>query len=145
VVDDDPSIHEALTAALGHLYVVHAAATGAEACAILGSQPIAAIILDAILRDEHGLDLVEQFRALAPLPILLLTGHSSEDLAIRALRAKVDDYLKKPPALTELYAALGRLVPRTDGRPPSPLGRAGTSTGTRPGRSGLPRSSTDAA
>jgi DNA-binding response OmpR family regulator len=133
VVDDDPSIHEALTAALGHLYVVHAAASGAEACVILGSQPIAGIILDAILRDEHGLDLVERFRALAPVPILLLTGHSSEDLAIRALRAKVDDYLKKPPALTELYAALARLVPRADGQPPSPPGRPGASTGTRTG------------
>lgn len=117
VVDDDRGIHEALTAALGPLYVVHTAASGAEACAILRAQPIAVIILDAILGEEHGLDLVEPFRALSPARILVLTGHSSEDLAIKALRAKVDDYLKKPPSVTAVHAALARLVARADGPP----------------------------
>ena len=44
VVDDDASIREALGAALGHAYTVHAAATGDEACAVLRRHPIAAII-----------------------------------------------------------------------------------------------------
>jgi len=115
VVDDDRSIHEALTAALGPLYIVHTAASGAEACAVLRVEPIAVIVLDAILGEEHGLDLVEPFRALSSARFLVLTGHSTEDLAIQALRAKVDDYLKKPPSVTALYTAIARLVPRTDG------------------------------
>ncbi len=124
VVDDEPSIREGLVLACKDIYVVHAAATGDEACAILRRHPIAAIVLDAILGEEHGLDFVEKFRALSRAPILLLTGHSSEELALRALRAKVDGYLKKPVNLRELYAALARLLsgfelpldPTTDAR-----------------------------
>ena len=88
VVDDDACIREALGAALGHAYAVHAAATGDEACAVLRRHPIAVIILDVVLGREQGLDLVERFRARSPAPILVLTGHGSEAVAARALRAK---------------------------------------------------------
>lgn len=115
VVDDDPSVIEALTAALKRTYVVHGAATGEEACVTLRAHPITAIILDAVLGEEHGLDLVEPFRKLSTAPILILTGHSTEDLAIRAVRAKVDDYLQKPLDLDALHAAIARLlVPREE-------------------------------
>ena len=82
VVDDDPSLREALEAALASEYIVHTAATGDEACALLSAHPVSAIILDAILKKEYGLDLVERFRALSPAPIALLTGHGSEKLAM---------------------------------------------------------------
>ena len=111
VVDDDPGVRELLIAALDDCYVVHAAATGAEACALLRTHPIVAVILDAVLGREHGLDLVERFRNLSSAPILLLTGYGSEDLAVRALRAKVDEYLKKPVSVVDLLAVLRRLIP----------------------------------
>jgi YesN/AraC family two-component response regulator len=110
VVDDDPAVVEALTAALKGTYVVHGAATGKAACAILRAHPVAAIILDAVLGAEHGLDLVQHFRALSRAPILMLTGHGSEELAIQALRVKVDDYLRKPVNVEDLGATLARLV-----------------------------------
>ncbi len=114
VVDDEPAVREALTAAISADYVVHTAATGREACAILHRHPIAAIILDAILQGEHGLDLVARLRTLSRARILLLTGHSSEALAIRAVQAHVDDYLKKPPSLRDLHLALGHAIPASD-------------------------------
>lgn len=123
VVDDDSSVREALSAALKGTYVVHSASTGDEACAVLRKFPVAAIILDAILEEEHGLDLVARFRTLSRARILLLTGHSSEDLAIRAVRTQVDDYLKKPLSLPALHAALERLLP-PDGGPADLAARA---------------------
>ena len=114
VVDDEAAIREALSAALGATYVVHTAASGAEACALLEAHPIAGIILDVLLGDEHGLDLIPRFRALSLAPILVLTGHSSEAIAIQAVDAQVAKYLKKPAALPELWAALHRLVSQTD-------------------------------
>jgi AraC-like DNA-binding protein len=63
-----------------------------------------------VLGREHGLDLVEQFRALSRVRIMLLTGHGSEELAIRAFRAGADDYLRKPVNLKELRATLSKLV-----------------------------------
>ena len=113
VVDDDASIREALRAALADRYTVHTAASGADACSVLCAHPIAVIILDAVLGREHGLDLVERFRKLSAAPIVILTGHGTEDLAVRALRAQVAEYLKKPVSVTELLGVLGRLVPET--------------------------------
>jgi YesN/AraC family two-component response regulator len=111
VVDDDPGVRELLIAALADIYIVHAAASGDEACALLRTRPIVAVILDAVLGHEHGLDLVERFRNLSAAPILLLTGYGSEDLAVRALRARVDEYLKKPVSVVGLLAVLRRIIP----------------------------------
>ena len=102
VVDDDPGLREALEAALASEYIVHTAATGDEACALLSVHPVSAIILDAFLKNENGLDLVERFRALSPAPIVLLTGHGSEKLAMGAIRARIVEYLKKPARIEDL-------------------------------------------
>jgi len=118
VVDDESNIREALATALRGQYVVHPAASGAEASACLRAHPIAAIILDAILEDEHGLDLVEGVHALSSAPILLLTGHGSEELAGRAVWAGVRGYLKKPVSIPVLSPALAA---RTAGRTPTYL------------------------
>jgi AraC-like DNA-binding protein len=109
-VDDEPAVIEAITVALKGTYVVHGAATGKEACAILRRHPVAAIILDALLGEEHGLELVKPFRKLSTAPILILTGHSTEDLAIRAVWAKVDGYLKEPLSIPDLHTAVARLL-----------------------------------
>ena len=111
VVDDDPAVREALDAALADRYTVHTAATGAEACDALRTHPIAAVILDEILGEEHGLNYIERFRALSRAPIVILTGHSTEDLVIRALRAQVAEYLRKPISVPTLATVLGRLIP----------------------------------
>jgi AraC-like DNA-binding protein len=105
VVDDDPAVREVLAAGLADRHTVHTAATGAEALASLRTHLIAAIILDAVLGDEDGLDLVEPLHVIAPVPIILLTGHSTEDLAIRAV-GKIARYLKKPVSLPDLRGTL---------------------------------------
>jgi AraC-like DNA-binding protein len=136
VVDDDASVREALEAALAPEYLVHAVATSSEACTLLSRQPVAAIILDAILGAEHGLDGVPQLRKLSHAPILVLTGHSNEDLAIRAVWANVDGYLKKPISVQSVRAAIegvlssgedasnlaARVRRALDAYPPRPLG-----------------------
>ena len=133
IVDDDPSIREALATAFQGAYVVHSAATGKEACALLRRHPVAAIVLDAVLRDEHGLDLIARFRKISPAPILVLTGYGSEELAVQALRAKASDYLKKPVNLRDLQTALARLV-RQGGPPGDPVARAQRHLGEHPER-----------
>ena len=59
---------------------------------------------------EHGLDLVGRIRALSPAPILVLTAYGSEEVAVRALRAGVSDYLRKPFNLEDLKTSLSRLI-----------------------------------
>ena len=117
IVDDDPLLAETLAAGLEDRYVVHTATTGGEARALLTQQPVAAIVLDIVLGAEHGLGLIEPFRMLSSAPIAILTGHSSEDLAIQALRARVNDYLRKPVEIKDLRASLARLIHAYEERP----------------------------
>jgi DNA-binding response OmpR family regulator len=112
IVDDEAAIREALAAALADRYLVHTAASGAEAGERLRVHPIAAILLDVFLKDEHGLDLVEPFRRLSPAPIMLLTGNGSEALAKRAVWAGVDCYMNKPVSVSDLRAAVARILQR---------------------------------
>jgi DNA-binding response OmpR family regulator len=115
VVDDDPALREALATTLGFDYTVHTAATGAEGLALLRQFPIACLILDAILGEEHGLDLVPAVRALrAEVPILMLTGQSTEALAIRALNTGADRYVKKSGDLGTLRTTIRDLLPDSD-------------------------------
>ena len=118
VVDDEACIRDALTAALGAFYHVHAAASGAEAVALLTAHPIAGIILDVQLGAEHGLELIPRFGTLSDAPILVLTGHPCEAVRLRSLQEKVKEYLEKPVNLAELQTAVRRLVPQTDARTP---------------------------
>jgi AraC-like DNA-binding protein len=110
VVDDEAGVREAVAAALGDRYDVHTAASSTEAVTALRGHPIAAIILDALLEEEHGLDLIPFFRRLSPARIMLLTGHGSETLAARAIWAGVDGYLNKPVSVLKLHAAIERLL-----------------------------------
>ncbi len=66
-----------------------------------------------VLGEERGLDLIPRFRALSRAHILIVTGHSTEDLAIQALRAHVCDYFRKPNFLQDLCATLARLLADT--------------------------------
>jgi|WetSurMetagenome_2_1015567.scaffolds.fasta_scaffold50959_3 DNA-binding response OmpR family regulator len=114
VVDDDPAIREALAASLAASYPVHTAACGTDAVAVLRAHAIAGIILDAILQDEHGLDLVPRFRTLSAAPILVLTGQGSEALAARAIWTGVEGYLNKPVSVAALHVAMAKLLRRSE-------------------------------
>jgi len=109
LVDDVAVVREAVAYGLGDFYAVHTAATGAAACARLRAQAMAAILLDVYLQDECGLDLVPHFRTLSPAPIVVLTGRGSEEVAMGAVWAQVDGYVKKPVGLAELRTALSRV------------------------------------
>ena len=115
VIDDDPAVREALAASLATSYPVHTAACGRDAVAVLRAHVIAGIILDAILHDEHGLDLVPRFRQFSAAPILVLTGQGSEALAARAIWTGVDGYLNKPVSVAALHAAMAQLLHRPAG------------------------------
>lgn len=113
VVDDEAAIREALALALADGYVVHTAGCGAEALAILRTHSVALIVLDVVLQDEHGFDLIEPFRRASPARIMILTGQGSEAVAAQALWAQADGYLPKPVTLPTLRAAVDRLVAPT--------------------------------
>jgi two-component system response regulator RegA len=71
------------------------------------------IVLDLLLADESGLDLIEQLRADAPATrIVMTTGHPSLDTAVEAMRRGAQNYVQKPCRVEDLIAA-GDVPPAT--------------------------------
>ena len=105
VVDDEPGIVRALSAALrarGH--AVTSAMTGSAAVtAVLRREP-ALIILDLGLPDIDGIDLCRRFREWTDIPIIVLTAEGAEARKVEALDAGANDYVTKPFSTPELLA-----------------------------------------
>ncbi|MFH0945326.1 MAG: hybrid sensor histidine kinase/response regulator, partial [Planctomycetota bacterium] len=74
------------------------AETGAEGLALLRDRKPDCVLLDLNLPDMEGIELVEQLVAEygeVPVPIIMLTGQGNTEIAVRALKAGVADYLPK--------------------------------------------------
>jgi DNA-binding NtrC family response regulator len=74
------------------------------------SHPDAALI-DYLLPDGNALELLPKLRSIDPaVPLIILTGHGSIDLAVRAVKEGADHFLTKPVELSALLVILGRLI-----------------------------------
>jgi len=107
VVDDEPAITRALTAALtARGYGVVAAATGKEALDQVMLATPTAIVLDLGLPDVDGIEVCRRIRTWSDVPIIVLTAEGSEDRKVAALDEGADDYVTKPFSMPELLARL---------------------------------------
>jgi len=107
VVDDEPAIVRALTAALAARgYGVVTAATGQEALDRVTQSTPAAIVLDLGLPDIDGIEVCRRIRMWSDVPILVLTAEGSEARKVAALDEGADDYVTKPFSMPELLARL---------------------------------------
>jgi putative two-component system response regulator len=101
VEDDDEHarlVVETLEEALGGTIVARAR-SAADAAELLNSSTWALAIVDRQLRDGHGLDVLDTLRAHDPsLPVVMLTGDSSDELAVEAFRHGASDYVVKDTA-----------------------------------------------
>jgi two-component system response regulator HydG/two-component system response regulator AtoC len=92
-------------------------------------RPVIAVVGEHLRSGASGLDLVKHLRARRhDLWIIFLAEGDTEDLAVRALRAGVNDYLKKPVIGGDLADALRRAFRRPSGRTPASIETAATVT-----------------
>lgn len=122
VVEDDPGTARFLAMALeraGHR--VEVAPDAFRASDALAAGSFDALLVDIGLQGLSGFDLVHEVKGRRPdVPIALMTADASMDVAVRALRSEVDDFLPKPiePAAlveqVERLLALGRRSRRTE-------------------------------
>jgi DNA-binding NtrC family response regulator len=112
VVDDQSSVRFGLRDFLeAHAYEVHEAESCQEAMeAFLAMRPDAAII-DYKLPDGDALSLLPRMREIDPgVPLIVLTGHGSIDLAVQAIKEGAEQFLTKPVELPALQVILRRLL-----------------------------------
>ena len=106
LVDDDDSFRKVMTIELGVMnFNAFAASTRDETLHILNKETVDVIILDIILPDLNGIDLLHELKSKYPeIEIIMLTAHGTVDSAIQSLKYGAYDYLTKPCKLDELEA-----------------------------------------
>lgn len=109
LVEDDPVVRDIIKSALEKEYIVLEAKDYSEVTELLHC-PIDLAIIDYILPDRDGFDVLKTLRETKPaLPAIIMTGYSHERVVIRALRSEVADYIKKPLKLSYLRKRLSEL------------------------------------
>jgi len=105
VVDDEPAITRALTAALhARGYRVISATTATEALRRAATDGPALVVLDLGLPDLDGLVVCRRIRAWSDMPIIVLTAEGGDQRKVAALDEGADDYVTKPFSMPELLA-----------------------------------------
>jgi len=114
-VDDERSLTELLTMALRYEgWDVSTAASGLQAVKVARETRPDAIVLDMMLPDFDGLEVMRRIRTEQPdVPVIFLTAKDALEDRIGGLTAGGDDYVTKPFSLEELVARLRGLLRRT--------------------------------
>jgi DNA-binding NtrC family response regulator len=112
LVDDEEGIRKGYRRFLEGLGLeVAEAGSLRQARHLLAECAVHAVVLDYMLGDGTGLDLLPELRAAVPrVPSVMLTGHGSVDLAVEALQRGADHFLMKPVELPALGAIVARLI-----------------------------------
>jgi len=113
VVDDERQILRALKTSLrGAGYEVDTAEDAEHALAAAAMRPPEAIILDLVLPDGTGTDVVRELRTWSSAPVIVLSAVGDEREKVAALDAGADDYVTKPVGIDELIARLRAVLRR---------------------------------
>ena len=114
VVEDEPRLQRNLAKALREEgYAVDAADDGADGLFKAEAHDYDAIILDVMLPNLDGWELLARLRKQKPTPVLMLTARDTPCDRVRGLDTGADDYLVKPFDLSELLARVRALIRRT--------------------------------
>ena len=111
LVDDDREFREEFRDYLEDYQVIEAC-NGEEALKLLKKpNVIDLVILDVMMPGLRGTEVLKEMRKTDPhLGIIILTGYSSEDVAIEALKGRADDYIQKPVDIDKAKEIIERLL-----------------------------------
>lgn len=126
VIDDEPQIRRLLQLALeGHGYPVVEAVNGREGVLAVAQNRPDAVVLDLLLPDMSGVEVIRRIREWSEVPILVLSALGQEKEKVSALDAGADDYLTKPFGIEELLARIRVMLRRALRPAETPLFRSG--------------------
>jgi two-component system OmpR family response regulator len=113
VVEDEPNLLEVLAASLRYAgFDTVTATTGQEALTEARRTRPDAVVLDGMLPDMDGFEVLRRLRASAPVPVLFLTARDATEDKVRGLTIGGDDYITKPFSLDEVIARIHAVLRR---------------------------------
>jgi DNA-binding NtrC family response regulator len=113
-IDDERAMAEFLEALLTHAgYDVRTAPSGTAGRELFESWRPDAVVVDLLLPDANGLELLRQFKAAEPsVEVVVLTGHGTVAKAVEAMRAGAHSFVEKPIEPDTLLALVDRALER---------------------------------
>ena len=96
ILDDDAALLRLLRFLLEKEFQVLTPGNGAQLCRLVDEDAVDAILLDIGLPDEDGIAIAKRIRITSNIPIIFLSGQSSDEMIIKGLNIGGDDYVTKP-------------------------------------------------
>ena len=122
-VDDEPDILRVLELALGDEgFEVLPVQRSTQAAQTVRERRPALVLLDLMMPEMDGYEVMEQVRAFSAVPIIVLTARGSNRDVVSGLERGADDYLSKPFNLGELAARVRAVLRRSKPEAPAALG-----------------------
>ena len=118
LIDDDPELGELLTSYLeGEGFALDIAFSGGDGLkkALAGDYQL--VLLDVMLPDMSGFNVLSRLRVSSPVPVVMLTGRGEEVDRVVGLEMGADDYVAKPFPLRELLARIRAVLRRYSAAP----------------------------
>ena len=115
LIEDEESISEPLAAALGREgFDVVTASTAAEGRELFRAQTPDLVLLDLMLPDGDGKDVLRDIRSTSGAPVIMVTARGEEIERVLGLELGADDYVTKPFSAAELAARVRAVLRRVD-------------------------------
>jgi two-component system nitrogen regulation response regulator NtrX len=114
VVDDEINIRKSLDGVLSDEgYRVSVAESAEKAVDMLSRSLVDAVLLDVWLPGMDGLEALKRIRQMYPLlPVIMISGHGTIDMAVKAVKNGAFDFIEKPISLDKLLITLSRAIER---------------------------------
>jgi two-component system, NtrC family, response regulator AtoC len=112
IIDDKVKVCKSLAQNFEHLgYRTMIATSGKEALAAFGAGRIDVVLLDIMLGEESGIDLLKRLQAVdKTVPVIMITAFASVETAVLSLKLGAFDYVKKPLDFDELLMTVEKAL-----------------------------------
>ncbi|MBW1930129.1 MAG: response regulator [Deltaproteobacteria bacterium] len=112
LIDDEKGFVEVMSKRLSKRNIqVTKAFSGTGGIQALRGEDFDVVVLDLKMEDMDGLEVLKIFKTMVPqMPVIMLTGHGSEEAAREGIRLGAFDYLTKPCELEELVQKIHEAV-----------------------------------
>jgi len=111
VVDDERGVRESFNMVLKDKYRVLLAQTGQEAIDIFVNNPVDLVLLDILLPDANGLDLLARIKDITPTAeVVMVTAVKEIQSAVKAIKSGAYEYIIKPFEVDEVLTTIDRAL-----------------------------------
>jgi DNA-binding NtrC family response regulator len=111
ICDDEEGVRESLKLILSDFYNVRSVKNAIEALELLKTVSPDAMLVDIKMPKLHGIEALKQIKKIRPkLPVIVVTGYQSVEMAREALKNGASDYIPKPFESKQILEAVAKVL-----------------------------------